>query len=104
MIVEMVQRELRNPFRLNLAWNQQLPCLQPFTEKIVKLKDLPLSEVVDGYFLSKIMNLLGKSECCKSPCCKRIVSSYIGEMPGVVQGENTDVVAAANFEPIDPAV
>src|SRR5678815_3366745 len=25
-------------------------------------------------------------------------------MPGVVQGEDTDVVAAANFETIDPAV
>jgi hypothetical protein len=104
MVVEMVQRELRDPFRLNLARNQQLPCLQPFTEKIVKLKDLPVSEVADGYFLSKIMNLVGKSECCKSPRSKSVVSSHIGQMPGVVQGEDTDVVAAANFKTIYPAI
>jgi hypothetical protein len=40
----------------------------------------------------------------KSAGCERVISGNVREMPRVVQGKDADVVAAANFETIDPAV
>jgi len=39
-----------------------------------------------------------------SPCCERVVAGDVAKVAGVVEGEDTDVVAAADLKTIDPAV
>ena len=50
------------------------------------------------------MNLVGKSECGKSPGGEGIIPRDIREMPRVVESEDADVVPAADLKTVDPTV
>ena len=69
-----------------------------------KLKDLGALQRFTVRFVSKNMNLVGKSEFRWSPSREGVVTGDTGKVPRVVECKDADVAPAADLKAVDSAV